>query len=175
MSARANHPVTVDLDALALRSGEAARLDVQVRPEPPVAGGQRLEVAEDPVEARVDISRTSSGFALRLRAEAMLAGTCARCLDPAEQRIAVDVREVEQASAHDPELRSPYVSEGVLDIDSWLRDALTLEVPEQLLCRADCGGLCETCGVSLNEFGPDEHRHEAPPDPRFAKLRELTE
>lgn len=175
MRTRGDHSVTVDLDALALRSGEAARLDLQLRPEPPVAGGEPLGVAEDPVATRVDISRTSSGFALRLRAEATLAGSCARCLDPAEQRTAVDVREVDQASADDPELRSPYVSESLLDVDSWLHDALTLAAPEQLLCRADCAGLCETCGVSLNAFGPGEHRHEAPPDPRFAKLRELTE
>lgn len=167
--------MTIDLDGLALHSGEAARLDVQVRPEPPVSGGERLAIAEDPVTARVDVSRTSSGFALRLRAEATLAGTCDRCLDPAEQRIEVDAREVDQAAVSDEELRSPYVSEAVLAVDSWLHDAITLAVPEQLLCRPDCAGLCEVCGASLNAFGPGEHVHEKPLDPRFAKLRELSE
>jgi len=41
-----------------------------------------------------------------------------------------------------------------------------------LLCRKDCAGLCAVCGENLNAAGPD-HRHEAEPDPRWAKLREL--
>ena len=31
---------------------------------------------------------------------------------------------------------------------------------------------CAICGENLNEAGP-EHGHEAEPDPRWAKLREL--
>jgi len=167
--------VTIDLDALTLRSGEAARLDVKIRPEPPVSGGVQLAIAEDPVAARVDISRTTSGFALRLRAEATIAGTCARCLDPAEQPITVDAREVDHLTAEDLELRSPYVSEGVLAVDAWLHDVITLEAPDQLHCRPDCQGLCEECGANLNRFAPGEHDHGPKLDPRFAKLRELSE
>jgi uncharacterized protein len=42
---------------------------------------------------------------------------------------------------------------------------------EQVLCRSDCAGLCPECGERL-EPG-EEHEHERPPDPRWAKLREL--
>lgn len=175
MPARGDQRVTIDLVALALRGGEAARLDLRMWPDPPVAGGEQLAIAEDPLRARVDVSRTSSGFALRLRAEATVTGTCARCLEVAERRIEIDAREVDQASADDPELRSPYVSNELLDVDAWVHDALTLEVPERLLCRADCAGLCEICGISLNLVDATEHRHERPLDPRFAKLRELSE
>jgi len=165
----------VDLDALALRGGEAARLDLPLRPEAPVIAGELLTVDSDLVDARVDVSRTSSGFALRLRAETTLAGTCARCLGPAERGVQVDAREIDQAAADDEELRSPYVTEGLLDVGAWVRDALRLNLPERLLCRSDCAGLCAVCGISLNEVDPEEHRHERPPDPRFAKLRELTD
>jgi uncharacterized metal-binding protein YceD (DUF177 family) len=55
----------------------------------------------------------------------------------------------------------------------WLDDALVLTLPEKVLCRPDCAGLCEVCGASLNDVDPAEHSHERPPDPRFAKLREL--
>lgn len=175
MSARGDQGVTIDLIALTLRGGEAARLDLRMWPDPPVAGGEQLAIAEDPLLARVDVSRTSSGFALRLRSQATVTGTCARCLEIAERRIEIDAREVDQASADDPELRSPYVSEGLLDVDAWVHDALTLAVPERLLCRDDCAGLCEICGISLNHVDPSGHRHERSPDPRFAKLRELSE
>ena len=165
----------VDLEALALRGGEAAALELHLLPAPPVSGGQRLEVAERPLPARLDVSRTTSGYALRLRSRATVAGDCARCLEPAERVIEVDAREVDQPAAIDEELRSPYVVEARLDAEAWLHDALTLALPEQVLCRPDCAGLCEVCGASLNEADPAEHRHERPPDPRFAKLRELAE
>lgn len=167
--------MTIDLDSFALRSGGAERLELRLRPEPPVVGGERLEFPDDDVEARLDISRTSSGYALRLRASTEVAGDCARCLGPAVRRVDVDAREVDQPSTEDPELRSPYVGDGLLDVDSWTHDAITLAIPERLLCRDDCAGLCEVCGVSLNDFEPGQHSHESPPDPRFAKLRELIE
>ncbi len=158
-----------------MQSGEGARLDLLLRPASPVISGEELELEDDPLEVRIDVSRTSSGFALRLRGETLLRGTCARCLGLAEHPVALDAREVDQRSVEDDELRSPYVGDGLLDVGSWVRDALRLALPERLLCRADCAGLCEVCGASLNEVDPEEHRHERPPDPRFAKLRELSE
>lgn len=175
MTRRDDHSVTIDLDALALLGGQAARLEVMLFPEPPVLGGEQLSVAESPLRAQVDVSRTSSGFAVRLRADATLAGTCARCLDPAEQAVSLDAREVDQPTTEDPEMRSPYVCEGILDVTAWVHDAHFLAMPEQLICRPDCLGLCEICGVSLNTVDASEHRHEPKLDPRFAKLRELTE
>jgi DUF177 domain-containing protein len=172
---RGESPITVDLDGLTLHSGEAARIDLELDPRPPVVGGETLTLPEKPVEARIDVSRTSSGYALRLRADVMVEGTCARCLEPARLSVSIDAREVDQRSADDSELRSPYVEENVLDAGSWLHDALRLALPERLLCREDCAGLCEICGLALNDIDPAEHRHERPPDPRFAKLSELIE
>ncbi len=172
---RGDSPITVDLDGLALKSGEAARIDLELNPRPPVVGGEALALPSTPVRARIDVSRTSSGYALRLRADVVVAGTCARCLGPARLSAALDVREVDQRSADDSELRSPYVDENVLDAGSWTHDALRLALPERLLCRADCAGLCATCGIALNDIDPAEHEHERPLDPRFAKLSELIE
>ena len=163
----------VDLDALALRHGQAERLEMDLSPEAPQLGGELLTFESMPIDTRVEVSRTSSGYALRLRAEAVLLGTCARCLGPARLVLAIDAREVDQGDVDDPELKSPYVGEGLLDPVSWLHDAVVLALPERLLCRPDCAGLCEICGISLNDVEPGTHVHEAEPDPRFAKLREL--
>jgi len=163
----------IDLDALALRGGEAERLAMDLDPAPPRLGGELLEFAAAPIATRVDVSRTTSGYALRLRAEVVLLGTCARCLGPARLELAIDAREVDQGEVDDPELCSPYVGEGLLDPVAWLRDAIVLALPERLICRPDCAGLCEICGVSLNDVEPGAHVHEREPDPRFAKLRDL--
>jgi uncharacterized protein len=96
-----------------------------------------------------------------------------RCLEPAEVAVEVDAREVDQPSSRDEELLSPYVTEGVLDLNAWAHDALALALPSQIRCRPDCAGLCPICGESLNDAEPGAHDHPADPDPRWAKLREL--
>jgi uncharacterized protein len=94
-----------------------------------------------------------------------------RCLEPAAPSFQVDAREISQPGQGE-ELESPYIEEEVLDLAAWARDALALSLPEKLLCRADCAGLCAVCGADLNHAGPGHH-HEPEPDPRWAKLSEL--
>jgi uncharacterized protein len=95
-----------------------------------------------------------------------------RCLQPAAPTFAVDAREVSQPGDEGEELTTPYVVGNVLDLEAWVRDALALSLPQQLLCREDCAGLCPVCGVDLNTAEPG-HGHEREPDPRWAKLSEL--
>jgi uncharacterized protein len=163
---------TLDLETLTLRSGEGTRIDVETRVDPVALGGQVYEIRSGVVDARVDISRMSSGFALRLRFAAPLAGPCMRCLADSGHVIPVEAREVDQPGEAE-ELRSPYVEDHQLDIAAWMRDALVLALPPRLLCRDDCRGLCPVCGIDLNSVDPEEHRHERPADPRWAKLKEL--
>ena len=66
------------------------------------------------------------------------------------------------------ELHSDYVADEHLQLSAWARDAVALELPEQILCREDCAGLCPVCGKDLNEE-PHEHS-ERTPDPRWAAL-----
>lgn len=166
---------TIDLEQLGLRSGEAEVFEIEVTPADPVVGAESYPIDGGAAEARVEASRTTSGFALRLLAEVEMLGPCARCLEPTSLRVPIEVREVDQRSAGDSELRSPYVEDGLLDVTAWLHDAITLALPAKVLCRADCQGICEVCGVSLNDLGDQEHGHERPLDPRFAKLRELSD
>jgi DUF177 domain-containing protein len=94
-----------------------------------------------------------------------------RCLKSAAPAVEVEAREVDRPAGGD-ELDSPYIHGDALDLADWARDALALAMPAKVLCRLDCRGLCPVCALDLNEAGPDHH-HEAPPDPRWAKLREL--
>jgi uncharacterized protein len=163
----------LDLARFAPSPGDGTRLEVDVDPGSFTYGEQRYEVPGGSAPARVDISRTAAGYALRLRFEAEISGPCTRCLEHAELKLQVDAREVDQPGEGDEELRSPYVDGDELDLDGWSHDALGLTMPGKFLCRPDCAGLCAMCGESLNDVDPALHRHEREPDPRFAKLREL--
>jgi uncharacterized protein len=164
---------TIDLARLALRPGEGRRLELEIDPGDLELGGERYAVAGRTVSTTLDLSRTATGHAVRMRFTAHVAGPCMRCLADAEVRVEVDAREVDQPAAGDEELRSPYVEGDDLEVGVWAHDALALALPIQLLCRPECRGLCPVCGVSLNGVDPAEHRHEAPRDPRWDKLREL--
>jgi uncharacterized protein len=162
---------TFELGGLALRSGEGRRLDLEVEVYPLEFGGERYAASASPVSVRLDAARTTTGYSLRLRYAVTLEGPCARCLEGAHRRVEVDAREVDQPGGGD-ELRSPYVDGDDLDLRAWVRDALALALPEQIVCTEDCRGLCAICGENLNLAG-DDHFHQPTPDPRLAKLSEL--
>ena len=162
---------TIDLTTLALRPGEGKRLDLELVPEALELGGEKYEFAREPAPGRLEVSRTSSGHAMRLTLGAKLHGRCMRCLSPATFHVEVESREIDQPGTGDEELASPYVTDEELDVASWAHDAVALALPAKLLCRADCAGLCPECGIPLNDA--EGHTHEPEPDPRWAKLRDL--
>ena len=160
------------LGALALSSGEARRLDLEVETDPLTLGGESYQPAPSRLPVRLDVARTGSGYTMRLRFEGQLEGPCMRCLEPSGAPFEVDAREVHQEGrGEDPDLRSPYVAGEELDVRSLARDALVLALPSQVVCREECRGICAECGANLNE--DTEHTHERAPDPRWAKLSEI--
>jgi uncharacterized protein len=162
----------VDLRRLRLRPGEARRERVDVEPEPFLLGGQRYESHPEVVPVDVEITQASGATVFDLSLHAHLTGPCMRCLGFAEVEVDTRAREL-----HDPaappadELRSDYVVDHELRVGDWARDAIALAVPDQILCREDCAGLCAVCGKDLNAE-PHEHA-ERDLDPRWAALEGL--
>ncbi|HET9938547.1 MAG TPA: DUF177 domain-containing protein, partial [Gaiella sp.] len=94
------------------------------------------------------------------------------CLAPAGLDVEVEAQEYHAVDGEgDAELRSEYVVDGELDVGAWAHDQLSLSVPDQVLCRPDCAGLCPVCGKDLN-VEPHDHA-EASVDPRWAALEAL--
>jgi uncharacterized protein len=165
----------LDLAGLRLSPGEGRRLALTTTIEPLRFGGERYLPEPARVELTLEASRMAGhGYALRVRFATALAGPCMRCLKPAAPTVEVDAREVDRPGGGE-ELSSPYVHDEILDLHGWARDAFALAVPAQILCREECAGLCPVCAADLNDLDPalPEHRHERPPDPRWAKLGEL--
>jgi uncharacterized protein len=163
---------TFNLRSAKLRSGEEYRDEIELELTPLVYGGQRYLPVPDTVPAELVISRATTGTVFELRFVARLHGPCYRCLADAVVEIPVDAREYQ---ATDPEgsdeLVTPYLSNDTLALDAWARDAIALALPEQILCRADCKGLCPMCGKDLN-VEPHEHEEERA-DSRWAVLADL--
>lgn len=157
---------------LRLRPGEEHREPLELRFEPLSFGGVAYAPSPRDVLAELVVQRATSGDVLRLAFTTRLEGPCIRCLAQAGVAIEVDAQEYEASDARaDEDLRSEYVVDGELDVDAWARDLVALSVPDQILCRPDCAGLCPVCGKDLN-VEPHEHG-ETPADPRWAALESL--
>lgn len=162
----------VDLRTLRLRSGEEFSDFKEIELEPFELGGQRyLPIPDRPV-ASYRITQASSGLVFELELTARLFGPCMRCLSETSLSADVEAREYQASNADAAEeLATPYVRDAKLDLSAWARDAIALELPDKILCRADCVGLCPVCGRDLNA---EPHEHGEPePDARWAKLEEL--
>jgi uncharacterized protein len=163
-----------NLRQVKLRSGEEYRDEVDLELEPFELGGQRYLPVPEKVPAELAITKTATGTLFELAFTGRLHGPCFRCLGDTVLEIPIAAREY-QATNPDgsDELETPYVEKDQLDLGSWARDALALELPDKILCREDCAGLCPMCGKNLNDE-PHEHEEELG-DSRWAALEQLRE
>lgn len=138
----------------------------------------------------VTLESVTEGILVTATVTALVAGECARCLEPVEQTMMVWCQELfsyEQGSSYQQDGapargagsgqggtddEDGYALDGdLLDLEPVLRDALVPALPLAPLCRDDCPGLCAECGALLAQAGP-EHRHDPVIDPRWAGLRQ---
>ena len=162
------------LRSVKLRPGEQYRDAKEVDLEPIELGGQRYLPVPATVEAELTLSRASTGTVFDLRFHGRVHGPCFRCLTDAVVDLPVAAREYQATNpGESEELRTPYVVDDRLQLSEWARDALVLALPDKILCRQDCAGLCPVCGLDLNRE-PHEHAVDAT-DPRWAALAELRE
>jgi uncharacterized protein len=155
-----------------LRPGEQHREEVEVELTPFELGGQRYVPVPEEVPAELEITRATTGTVFSLAFHARMHGPCQRCLEDAVLDIDLRGREYQaEVPDGDEQLSTPYLSGDQLELSAWAHDLLGLALPDKILCRPDCAGLCPVCGKNLNEE-PHEHEEEHG-DPRWAALEAL--
>ena len=162
---------TLNLRTIKLRSGEQYRDELEIELEPLELGGQSYLPVPQKVPAEVTITRASTGTVFELSYRVHLHGPCYRCLEDASLELPISAREYQATTPESDEMRTPYLDDDKLDLSAWARDALALALPDKILCKPDCAGLCPVCGKDLNA---EPHEHEEPqPDSRWSALAEL--
>ncbi|HOO75043.1 MAG: DUF177 domain-containing protein [Thermotogae bacterium] len=136
-----------------------------------------------PVKVQLLIKRNSSNFIVKGSVETSLELECSRCLNMTESKIKSDFEAVyidesvikTEKTEHLKSLENYIEFDGInLDLTERIIEAIILSVPEKILCREDCKGLCQICGTNLNE-NPDHKCEEDYIDPRFETLKKLLE
>jgi uncharacterized protein len=117
-------------------------------------------------DLRVEIFLERNGEMVLLRGSINVAilQVCDRCLEEFIRPLQVDFRLVLELAtvddgleveidSHDvgrSEIEVVLVEKPVVDLADLLYQQLILALPQKILCRPDCLGLCEHCGANLN-------------------------
>ena len=169
----AGNPWAVDLRELGRRAGSLHELARTL----PAPADWRIEVIGVPagadVHLRLRLESVMEGVLVSGDVDVPVTGSCARCLEPLEDTLELDVQELyayagsttEETSEEDEVRR---IEGDFLDLEPLVRDAVVLALPLAPLCSDDCAGLCVDCGQRLDDL-PADHGHEVT-DSRWAGL-----
>jgi uncharacterized protein len=136
------------------------------------------ELARGPVETRADLPTTDGLFAgldfalaepVRVTGRLQPAGEgrfywhaklaarvtemCRRCLEPVQVTVEADVKALftqDPDALDDPDSYPLPPDATEIDVTPAVREELILAVPQYVVCRDDCRGLCPRCGHDLN-------------------------
>src|SRR3954454_21236297 len=163
----------VDLRELGRRAGSMREWDKTI---PALAGWgiEMIGVPEGaPVHLHLRLESVMEGVLVSGTVDVPVTGQCARCLDPVEDTLELDVQELyayagstTEATSGEDEVRR--IEGEQLDLAPLVRDTVVLTLPLSPTCSPDCAGLCVDCGERLDAL-PADHSHEVI-DPRFAGL-----
>lgn len=132
-------------------------------------------VSKQPVELRL----THEGdrkIAITAKVSLVLEMPCDRCLDSVKVPMDLDFERNVDANASSEERiaqldEQSYIDGYHLDVDGMVLDEMMTDIPDKVLCREDCKGVCPKCGVNLNHQTCNCDRTEL--DPRMSIIREI--
>jgi uncharacterized metal-binding protein YceD (DUF177 family) len=169
----AANPWKVDLRELGRRAGSLHEL-ARTAPAP---ADWRVELIGVPEGAEIELAlrleSVMEGVLVTGELDVPVVGSCARCLEPIEDTLHLDVQELyaypgstTEATSEEDEVRR--LEGDFLDLEPLVRDTVVLSLPLAPVCTADCAGLCVDCGLRLDDL-PSDHTHEVV-DARWAAL-----
>ncbi len=115
------------------------------------------------IKVKVVVAKAREGFVIGGYVRTAIQHPCTRCLTPVRVEIngtieAIYVKRIHEnveREIHLENLRNViYYTSPVVDLSDRIIEAMVVEVPQKVLCKPDCKGLCPYCGVNLNEH-PD--------------------
>jgi uncharacterized protein len=131
------------------------------------------------IRVQTSLEKTSTQLLLHTVIEAKALFECDRCLDEYETTLktqysmvyVVDERSMDGVREED-EIRVLSADTNYIDLDDDVRQFLLLTVPQKLLCKENCEGICSVCGGNKNHTQCECSTEEI--DSRWEALKKLS-
>lgn len=101
---------------------------------------------------------------------------CDRCVEDVPKEFKIDVtKDVDLNLTDEDRIEQldeiSYINETYLDVEKFVYNELLVNLPMKVLCKNDCKGICNRCGVNLNSQSCDCDTNEL--DPRMSKILDV--
>lgn len=131
------------------------------------------------IEGEVKLTRTNRGILVTGELDAVINGSCSRCLGYASVNTKLKIEDeyypvVDINSGVHLKVEADALiidHNHILDLNEAIRQYLIMSTPTKFLCKSDCPGICPECGQELSK-GDCKHRVR-PQDHRWDKLVQL--
>ncbi len=140
----------LDVSQLIQNDGAVKELDFDLNMSDISFNGQDI-VFESPFTVKGTVKNIRGVLYLNLDADVSFRTQCARCLESVNVHHTFEVDEVFVRTEHDTEDEDVTVLEsGNIDLREVIELAFLGSLPINYLCSEDCKGLCNVCGINLN-------------------------
>jgi len=114
------------------------------------------------LEIKLELVRNQDGFRSLVEFKGSFSNECGRCLETFQEIVQGEFEEYFTfpfVETSDDEIQVP--ESGNVDFQPILHDYILIEIPINPICKPECKGLCDICGVNLNiEDCGHEHFHD---------------
>ncbi len=114
----------------------------------------------EPIQVQAHLTRSGSTVVVDSRVEAKAKATCVRCLEPfsltitAHYPISLKPKPKspppEEVELSRQDLETDFYEGEEINLTPVVQDQVLLAIPQKIVCRDDCRGLCQGCGKDLN-------------------------
>ena len=145
-------------------------IDFAYHKENLVYNHEKVNVLE-PIQIKGNVFVKDGIADVKLSVKTKLQFTCSRCLEPFDHEFDLIIDEkISKNEQEDTNIIT--LDEGdVLDIRDVVENSIYLAWPLKSLCKEDCKGLCQNCGLNLNHGQCDCTIDDI--DPRLSSLKDI--
>ncbi|HNZ66044.1 MAG TPA: DUF177 domain-containing protein [Planctomycetota bacterium] len=112
-----------------------------------------------PIEFQCNAQKSGQDVRIRGKVDTTIQFECQRCLEqfPFELHPKVELYYQpmpnyfhDNHDLNEKDLGTIYYKNNIINLTEALRDTILLDIPMKLVCKQDCKGLCQYCGMNLN-------------------------
>ncbi|MBQ4528667.1 MAG: DUF177 domain-containing protein [Clostridia bacterium] len=163
--------MVLDISKLINNDGASINISSEIVMDSLLFNGQDI-CFNSPLHLKGDIRSVNGLMYLQLSCSVSYKTRCSRCLDPVDEELDFNIKEVFSKTELENENDDVIIlNSNEIDLKEIAEQAFCCALPITCLCSEDCKGLCSSCGCNLNTETCSCETDDI--DPRLAALKDF--